>query len=192
MTSLAELPKDLPVPVDDGACNHLLNRALPSMALSSTQGRTVDLSAISGWIVIYCYPMTGKPGVSLPQGWDQIPGARGCTPQSCAFRDRYRELEHLNTQVYGISTQSTEYQQEAVERLHLPYELLSDAELHFATLLKLPRFEVEGRQLIKRLTLIAQDGNIIKVFYPVFPPDRNVDEVVEWLQNSSATQGHLR
>jgi len=185
MESFVELPKALPVPIDDGACNHLLNQALPSMLLSSTQSRDVDLSAISGRVVIYCYPMTGKPNVSLPEGWDQIPGARGCTPQSCAFRDHYQELEQLGTQVYGLSTQSTECQQEAVERLHLPFELLSDSGLKFATSLKLPIFEVEGKQLIKRVTLIARNGRIIKVFYPVFPPDRNANEVVEWLQNSA-------
>ena len=186
MGSFAELPKDLPVPIDDGACNHLLNQVLPSIVLSSTQGRDVDLSAIAGRVAIYCYPMTGKPDVPLPEGWDQIPGARGCTPQSCAFRDHHQELERLEAQVYGLSTQSTEYQQEAVERLHLPFELLSDRELKFATLLKLPIFEVEGKQLIKRVTLIAKDAKIIKVFYPVFPPDRNADEVVEWLQNNAS------
>jgi peroxiredoxin len=182
MANFAELPKDLPAPLDDGACNHLLNQALPSIVLSSTQGRDADLSAIVGRVVIYCYPMTGKPSISLPEEWDQIPGARGCTPQSCAFRDHYQELERLNTQVYGLSTQSTEYQQEAVERLHLPFELLSDAELNFATSLKLPIFKVEGQQLIKRLTLIAEAGKIIKVFYPVFPPDRNADDVVATMQ----------
>ena len=182
MTSFEKLPHNIPVPIDDGACNHLLNRALPSMLLSSTQGKDVDLSVISGRIVIYCYPMTGQPGSALPNGWDEIPGARGCTPQSCAFRDHYRELEQLKTQVYGISTQSSEYQTEAVERLHLPFELLSDRDLKFANSLKLPIFEVEGKQLIKRVTLIAENGKIIKVFYPIFPPNKNADEVIKWLE----------
>lgn len=186
MNSFTELPRNLPIPIDDGACNHLLNQVLPSIILFSTQGGEVNLSASSSCIVIYCYPMTGKPDVSLPEGWDQIPGARGCTPQSCAFRDHYQELKCLGAQVYGLSTQNTEYQQELRKRLHLPFELLSDCDLKFATLLKLSTFEVEGKQLIKRVALIAKNGKIIKVFYPVFPPDRNADEVVEWLQNNAS------
>lgn len=184
MKDLTELPKNLPVPVDDGACNHLLGKLLPSIALSSTHGRLVDLSAISGRVVVYCYPMTGKPDMLLPDGWDQIPGARGCTPQSCAFRDHYQELTNLGTQVFGISTQSSEYQKEVIERLHLPFELLSDQELSFARALKLPLFEIEENRLIKRVTLIANAGKIVKVFYPVFPADRNANEVVDWLRNN--------
>ncbi len=186
MENLEKLPKDLPAPVDDGACNHLLGKTLPSIALSSTQGRSVNLSAISGHVVIYCYPMTGQPGIVLPDGWDEIPGARGCTPQSCAFRDRHQELSELKTQVFGLSTQSHEYQMEAVERLHLSFELLSDFDLRFTKMLKLPLFEIEKLQLIKRVTLIAKEGKIIKVFYPVFPPDRNADEVIDWLQSHAA------
>ena len=185
MENLAKLPKDLPVPVNDGACNHLLGQCFPSINLSSTYGRYVDLSAISGRVVIYCYPMTGQPGIQLPDGWDQIPGARGCTPQSCAFRDHYQELSELETQVFGLSTQTTEYQMEVAERLHLPFELLSDRDLSFATALKLPMFEVERKQLIKRVTLIAEVGKIVKVFYPVFPPNRNADEVLDWLRNKT-------
>ena len=186
MGNFVELPKNLPVPVDDGGCKHLLGQTLPSIALSSTQGRHVDLSAISGRIVIYCYPMTGQPSIPLPNGWDKIPGARGCTPQSCAFRDHHQELDELKTQVFGLSTQSTEYQVEAAERLHLPFELLSDFDLRFTKMLKLPMFEIEGMQLIKRVTLIAEDWKVIKVFYPVFPPDRNADEVVDWLRSNAA------
>lgn len=182
MEKLTELPKDLPIPVDDGACDHLLGESLPLIALSSTQGGSVDLSAIAGRVVIYCYPMTGQPGIVLPDGWDEIPGARGCTPQSCAFRDHYQELNELGAQVFGLSTQSTEYQIEAKMRLHLPFELLSDCDLSLANALKLPMFEIEGKHLIKRVTLIAEDGKIIKVFYPVFPPDRNANEVIDWLQ----------
>jgi peroxiredoxin len=186
MEKLTQLPKDLPIPVDDGACNHLLGQSLPSSFLSSTQGRHIDLSAIPGFVVIYCYPMTGQPGIPLPDGWDEIPGARGCTPQSCAFRDHHQELNQLGVQVFGLSTQGSEYQVEATERLHLPFELLSDCDLSFANTLKLPMFEIGTQKLIKRLTLIAKSGRIVKVFYPVFPPDQNADEVIDWLQNNVA------
>ncbi len=185
-----ELPKDLPVPVDDGACAHLVGLRLPSVKLFSTAGSMTDLTQIPGWLVIYCYPMTGRPGRALPSGWVQIPGATGCTPQSCAFRDRYAELQALNTRVYGISTQTTEYQLEAVERLHLPFELLSDISLMFAQELGLPTFEVEGMRLIKRVTLIAKDGKIAKYFYPVFPPDKNIDDVLAWLLQMESNNSH--
>jgi peroxiredoxin len=185
MEKLTELPKDLPTPVDDGACNHLTGDYLPSISLSSTQGEYVDLSTISGYVVIYCYPMTGKPGVSLPDGWDEIPGARGCTPQSCAFRDHYQELDNLGAKVFGLSTQSTEDQVEAKMRLHLPFELLSDSDSTFAHTLKLPIFEIDNKQLIKRVTLIVKNGSIVKVFYPVFPPDRNADDVINWLEEQT-------
>lgn len=183
MQNFTELPKDLPIPVDDGACDHLLGIALPSIKLSATSGRIANLAGLPGWVVIYCYPMTGRPGVPLPDGWDQIPGARGCTPQSCSFRDHYQELKELNAQVFGLSTQTTDYQREAGERLHLPFELLSDSTLQFANALRLPIFETEGMRLIKRVTLIAHDGSIVKHFYPVFPPDKNAEDVVAWLQN---------
>jgi HAD superfamily hydrolase (TIGR01509 family) len=173
---------DLPVPIDDGACRHLTGLSLPAIALPSTAGRVVDLSQQAGRMAVYCYPRTGQPGVEPPAGWDEIPGARGCTPQSCAFRDHYTELRQLDTQVFGLSTQATEYQREAVERLHLPFELLSDAALEFAHRLQLPTFEVDGVILIKRLTLIINDGRIEKVFYPVFPPDKNAEEVIRWLR----------
>jgi peroxiredoxin len=185
MENIIELPNNLPVPSDDGGCDRLLGELLPSLALSSTQGRDVDLSAISGRVVIYCDPMTGRPDLPLPDGWDQIPGARGCTPQSCAFRDHYQELSSLGAQVFGLSTQSTVDQTEAVERLHLPFELLSDSNLCFAEALKLPMFEIEGKQLIKRVTLICKAGKIVKVFYPVFPPDKNANQVISWLQNNA-------
>jgi peroxiredoxin len=182
MNKLTNLPQDLPIPVNDGACNHLLGMSLPSIALPSTQGEWVDLSAFSGRVVVYCYPMTGQPGIPLPDGWDAIPGARGCTPQSCAFRDHYQELNELGVSLFGLSTQSTDYQLEAKARLHLPFELLSDCELNLTNMLKLPMFEIEGKHLIKRVTLIIKEGKIIKVFYPVFPPDRNADEVIDWLK----------
>jgi peroxiredoxin len=179
--NLYELPENLPVPVDDGACDHVLGMHLPSVPLLSTAGRIVDLASLVGRTVVYCYPRTGRPEQEPPSGWNDIPGARGCTPQSCAFRDRYRMLQRLGTQVFGLSTQDTVYQREAVARLHLPFELLSDAELALARALRLPTFEVEALTLIKRLTLIICDGRIEKVFYPVFPPDKNAEEVIEWL-----------
>ena len=186
MQNFTELPKDLPVPVDDGACKHLSGLTLPSINLSATSGQTVNLADLPGWVVIYCYPMTGRPGVPLPHGWDQIPGARGCTPQSCSFRDHDQELRALNAQVFGLSTQTTEYQREAAERLDLPFELLSDSALQFANTLRLPTFEIEGMRLIKRVTLITYNGKLVKHFYPIFPPDKNAEDVVAWFQNSQA------
>lgn len=178
-----ELPDDLPVPEDDGAADHLSGMRLPPILLASTSGEVVDLSTLPGRTVVYCYPMTGSPGRSLPTGWDEIPGARGCTPQSCSFRDHHADLRSLGAKVFGMSTQDTDYQSEAAARLHLPFALLSDADLAFAGALGLPTFEVEGMVLLKRLTLVIDDGRIEKVFYPVFPPDRSAEEVVEWLQD---------
>jgi peroxiredoxin len=157
---------------------------LPSVPLTSTPGDTVDLSSLSGVTVVYCYPMTGRPDRELPRGWDEIPGARGCTPQSCSFRDHYSELRDLGARVFGLSTQSTGYQQEAVGRLQLPFELLSDERLAFAAALGLPTFEVDGTTLLKRLTLIIEGGRIEKVFYPVFPPGKNAEEVLAWLRQA--------
>jgi peroxiredoxin len=178
-----ELPDDLPVPEDDGAAYHLPGMRLPSVPLASTSGEIVDLSALPGRTVVYCYPMTGRPDRSLPAGWDEIPGARGCTPQSCSFRDHHAELRSLGASVFGSSTQDTEYQREAATRLHLPFALLSDSDLAFAGALGLPTFEVDGMVLLKRLTLVIDEGWIEKVFYPVFPPDRSAEEVVAWLED---------
>ena len=161
---------------------------LPSVRLASTAGGSVDLSGLSGRTVVYCYPRTGRPDQDLPRGWDEIPGARGCTPQSCSFRDHHEELRALGARVFGLSTQETEYQREAAERLRLPFELLSDEELTFAKALRLPTFEVEGMTLIKRLTLVVEDGRIEKVFYPVFPPDENAEEVIGWLSGEIRTR----
>jgi len=182
--NLYELPKDLPVPIDDGACDHLAGMAMPSVPLRSTAGRRVDLSQLTGRTVVYCYPRTGQPDRDPPSGWNAIPGARGCTPQSCAFRDHYRELQALGAQVFGLSTQDTDYQREAVERLYLPFELLSDEELAFARALRLPTFTVESMVLLKRLTLILCNGRIEQVFYPVFPPDQNAEEVISWIYST--------
>ena len=182
--SLNELPKNLPVPEDDGAADHLPGTRLPPVPLASTSGGRVDLSALSGLTVVYCYPRTGEPGKENPGGdeaWDAIPGARGCTPQSCAFRDHHAELRDLGARVFGLSTQSTGYQKEAADRLHLPFELLSDAGLDLVQQINLPTFEVEGAVLTRRLTMILSDGTVEKVFYPVFPPDKSADEVIEWL-----------
>lgn len=175
------LPPNLPVPVDDGACDHLPGLQVPSIPLPSTGGRLVDLARLPGRTVVYCYPRTGRPDQDPPKGWNAIPGARGCTPQSCAFRDHHDELLAFRARVFGLSTQDTAYQQEAVARLHLPFELLSDETLAFARGLRLPTFAVEGMALIKRLTLILRDGLIEKVFYPVFPSDANAREVIAWL-----------
>ena len=179
------LPPDLPRPPEDGACDHLVGMTLPKITLPSTAGRDLDLGALPpGRTVIYCYPMTGVPGQPLPDGWDSIPGARGCTPQSCSFRDHHRELADLGAQVFGLSTQSTDYQREMAVRLHLPFEVLSDRDLRFATALRLPTFEVEGKRLVKRLTLVVRDQVLEHVFYPVFPPDQSASEVVNWLRRA--------
>jgi len=180
-TNLSQLPDDLPRPIDDGRANHLHGLMLPHLALPSTAGTLVDLAALKGRWVIYIYPMTGRPGVDLPTSWDIIPGARGCTPQSCGFRDHYAELQAFDTGVYGLSTQTTDYQDEARARLGLPFSLLSDSGLKLSAALELPTFTVDGMVLYKRLTLIVEDARIVKVFYPVFPPDRNVGEVLHWL-----------
>jgi peroxiredoxin len=182
--SFQNLPENLPVPEDDGAADHLRGARLPSVPLPSTAGNVVDLSSLEGRIVVYCYPMMGRPGRDLPQGWDEIPGARGCSPQSCSFRDHHAELRNFGVHVYGMSTQDTEYQAEAAERLHLPFELLSDEDLEFATALGLPTFEAEGAVFLKRLTFVAKDGLVDKVFYPVFPPNKNAEEVIEWLSQN--------
>ncbi len=181
---LGELPEGLPVPVDDGAADYLPGMFLPSVPLMSTSGNVVDLASLDRRTVVYCYPLTGRPGRDLPPGWDDIPGARGCTPQSCAFRDHHAELQRHGAQVFGLSTQDTDYQREAAERLHLPFELLSDEDLAFAKALSLPTFEAEGMILLKRLTFVANGRRIEKVFYPVFPPNKNAEEVLEWLSQN--------
>lgn len=178
------LPADLPIPKDDGACDHLTGMDLSAIGLPSTGGNTVDLSKLEGRVVVYIYPRTGRPDRELPTGWNAIPGARGCTPQSCAFRDHHADLESLGARVFGLSTQTTDYQQELVERLHLPFDVLSDAELNFTRALDLPIFTVDGMTLIKRITLILRDGRIEKVFYPVFPPDESADKVIDWLRSN--------
>jgi peroxiredoxin len=173
----------IPAPVDDGAAAHLAGARLPDLALPSTAGGAVRLADLAGWAVLYFYPMTGRPDQPLPEGWDMIPGARGCTPQSCAFRDHAAELAEAGVSaLYGISTQDTAWQREAAERLHLPFPLLSDADLQLTRALNLPVMAVGGHRLIRRLTLITREGVVQQVFYPVFPPDRNAGDVLDWLR----------
>lgn len=179
--NIHEVPQGLPVPTDDGACDHLPRMRLPSVSLMSTAADQVDLSALTGTTIVYCYPLTGRPDQNLPPGWDDIPGARGCTPQSCAFRDAQQDLARHGASLIGISTQTAAEQAEFAQREHIPYPLLSDHELVLADRMRLPTFQAGGLQLYKRLTFVAQAGRIVKLFYPVFPPDRNADEVLAWL-----------
>jgi peroxiredoxin len=181
---LLRLPEGLPVPADDGAASQLPGRAMPTLSLPATDSRQVALDGLGGGrTVVYVYPMTGRPGADLPPGWDDIPGARGCTPESCGFRDHHAELLAAGAdQVFGLSSQSSDYQAEAVNRLHLPFAMLSDERLALADVLGLPTFTVDGMTLYRRLTMIVTDGVIEHVFYPVFPPDRHAQEVLDWLQ----------
>jgi peroxiredoxin len=179
------LPPDIPVPQDDGAARHLAGMKLPDLTLPSTDGTAVKLAKLAGRTVVYIYPRTGVPGIDAPPGWDDIPGARGCTPQSCSFRDHFAELKALGVvRVFGLSTQDSAYQQEAATRLHLPFPLLSDQTLALTKALKLPTFTVAGMTLIKRMALVIDDGVIAKAFYPVFPPDQSAAEVIAWIQAS--------
>lgn len=174
------LPDDLPVPVDDGAADHLPDQVLPAVALPSTGGGTVDLAERSHGrrLVVFAYPRTGRPGVEMPADWDAIPGARGCTPQACSFRDLSAEFAERGVELFGVSTQDAEYQREAADRLHLPYPLLSDAEQRLSTALRLPTFTADGVVLLRRLTMIVRDGRIERVLYPVFPPDRSAADTL--------------
>jgi peroxiredoxin len=177
------LPDDLPVPEDDGAAAHLAGTRLPSLALTATDGAAVDLANVPGLVVVFAYPRTGRPGEpSLVDDWDAIPGARGCTPQTCAFRDLHAEFAARGARVFGLSTQDTAYQREMVDRLHVPFPVLSDAGLALTRALHLPTMNVAGQTLIKRLAWIARDGSIERVFYPVFPPNRNAADVLTALQ----------
>jgi peroxiredoxin len=176
----------LPAPSDDGAADHLEGLNLPSVSLAATNGLAIDLASLSGLTVVYAYPMTGRPDTPLPEDWDMIPGARGCTPQSCAFRDHFADLTALGVNhLFGLSVQPTGYQVEAATRLHLPFPLLSDADYQLTDQLTLPTFDSSGIRLLKRLTLIIRDGQIIKALYPVFPPDQNAQAVMDWLISQS-------
>src|SRR6185369_3289803 len=179
-----DLPPNLPRPKDDGGARHLKGMALPDLTLPSTSGRLINLSKITApRMVIYAYPMTGRPDRKLPEGWDDIPGARGCTPETCGFRDHHKDLAKLHADVFGVSTQSTDYQQEMVKRLEVPFEVLSDDHLLLTRALNLPTFTVDGMTLMKRLTLVVKNGRIEHVFYPVFPPDKHAEEVIAWLKH---------
>jgi peroxiredoxin len=180
--NFTQLPANLPVPKDDGACDHLPGSRLPDLALVSTSGDAVNLRTRPGLVVIYAYPLSGRPGTPLPAGWDEIPGARGCTPESCAFRDHHAELRALGAEVFGLSTQPSEYQREFRERNHLPFDLLSDENFAFTDALSFPTFVAASKRLLRRLTLISVSGIIEHVFYPIFPPDAHAAEVVAYLK----------
>jgi peroxiredoxin len=175
------LPDDLPVPEDDGAADHLLDAAVPAIELQATTGETVRLDQLEGRTVLFCYPRTGRPGDELPPGWNAIPGARGCTPEACGFRDAHAQFAELGARVVALSTQSPDYQREMAERLHLPFPVLSDERLELTRALGLPTFETSGMTLLKRLTLVIEDGRIARVFYPVFPPDSHAADVLSAL-----------
>jgi peroxiredoxin len=176
----------IPAPQDDGAARHLAGMAVPDIALAATDGTLVSLAKVPGRVVVFAYPRTGVPGqISLVDDWDMIPGARGCTPQTCAFRDLHKVMIAAGAaRVFGLSTQDTPYQREAAERLHLPFPLLSDEKLALTKALRLPTMEVAGLTLIKRLAMVIDDGKVSKVFYPVFPPDRNAGDVLAWLEQN--------
>ena len=179
------LPAGLPVPEDDGACRHLPGTRVPPVSPPATDGTRVDLAAPHpGRTLVFAYPRTGRPGAGPTPGWDQIPGARGCTPETCGFRDRHAELSDLGVRVFGLSTQTGDDQREMVARLNVPFAVLSDADLRFARALDLPTFEVAGSVLVKRLTLVIREGRIEHVFYPVFPPDSHAVAVVDWLRQN--------
>jgi peroxiredoxin len=180
----------IPAPVDDGAAKHLNGMKIPSVGLRATDDTILTLSALPGRTVVFAYPRTGEPGkVALVEDWDMIPGARGCTPQTCAFRDLYADLKAAGAaHVFGLSTQSNAYQTEMASRLHLPFPVLSDEKLELTRALELPTMEVAGLTLIKRLALIIDDARITQVFYPVFPPDRNAGDVLAWLSDAKVAQ----
>jgi peroxiredoxin len=186
MSDLNQLPGDLPVPQDDGAAGHLPGLKMPPVELPDTAGGTVRLDALgTGRTVIYVYPLTGRPGRDLPEGWDSIPGARGCTTEACDFRDHHQDLVAAGaSRVYGLSSQDTAYQREVAERLSLPFDMLSDPSLRLAGTLGLPTFEAGGLTLFKRLTLIIRDGAIEHTFYPVFPPNEHAQQVLGWLRDN--------
>lgn len=186
------LAADLPVPVDDGTCNHLARMKILSLSLRSTGSRYIDIARVSrGQVVLFFYPETGRPGDPIPKSWNNIPGARGCTPQSCAFRDHYREFKDLGFEVFGVSAQSFDEQLEFAKRNNLPYELLNDSDFKLINALRLPTFEFQSKIFVRRLALVARQGRIEKVFYPVFPPDKNAEAVLDYLRRSSPERSRV-
>lgn len=190
MTDYTQLPENLPVPVDDGAADHLPGQPIPDLVLPSTDGDAIALDQLGvGPTIVYVYPLSGRPGHDLPEGWDEIPGARGCTPEACGFRDHHRALIDTGASaVYGLSSQDTAYQQELVERLRLPFAMLADPDLRLARALELPVFQAGGQTLYKRLTLVIRGAAIEHVFYPVFPPNEHAGEVLRWLRSHSVAE----
>lgn len=180
MTALYDLPDNLPVPLDDGQALHLVGKGIPSIPLKATNGELIDLSNHQKF-VLFCYPLSGHPQKALPKGWDEIPGARGCTPEVCRFRDLAIEFETRSWPLFGMSTQSPEYQAELVNRIHVPYPILSDESLTFTSAMRLPTLVAEGMTLIARTTLIVIGGHVHHVFYPIFPPDTHADELLAWI-----------
>ncbi|HCU73859.1 MAG: peroxiredoxin [Chloroflexi bacterium] len=176
-------PANLPIPGNDGACDHLIGTRLPDLGLVSTVGDPVNLSRLPERNVVYCYPMTGRPDVAPPEGWAEMPGAMGCTPQSCAFRDHYGELCKLGVQMFGLSTQKTTYQKEMSDRLRLPFKVLSDEKLMFSNSIRLPTFKFEGKTLTKRVTFVANNGVMEAVHYPVFPSDADPEWAINHLEH---------
>ncbi len=178
-----QVPDGLPVPVDDGAADHLLGQVIPAIALPATTGEIIDLAEIArDRTVLFIYPRTGQPGVALPPGWDEIPGARGCTPETMGFRDHHDELTAAGVAVYGLSSQDPAYQGELAQRLGVRFPILSDPALELAETLSLPTFLASGMRLYTRLTLVLRDGRIEHVFYPIFPTDTHAAFVLEWLR----------
>lgn len=184
MRDLTTLPPDLPVPQDDGAADHLAGASLPHVRLWSTRGRWVDVAEAAPRFVLFAYPRTGRPDEPAPPGWDEIPGARGCTPQSCAYRDLHAEFRALGHEVFGLSTNAPAHQAEFAQRMAIPYEMLSDETLRLTDAMRLPTFEHRGARLLKRMALVVERGRVAKVFYPVFPPDRNAADVLAWLRDA--------
>lgn len=183
--NLMDLPTDLPIPENDGECDHLLNLIIPSISLQTQDGNFLKLSRKDTFrLVVYCFPMTGHPDKPLPENWNLIPGARGCTPQTCSFRDHYDDLIKYNSLPIGISTQSVQDIKELTSRLHIPYDILSDQSLKFSSIIKLPTFCINNKRFLKRVTLIIEQSVIKKVFYPIFPPDKHIFEVLKWLRDN--------
>ena len=196
MTSYEHLPDDLPIPVDDGATDHMTGAEVPPVELTASMaqpgqtknGDVLGIAQLPGRTVLFIYPRTGAPGMSLPTGWDAIPGARGCTPQACRIRDSHAEFEALGARVLGMSSQPSAEQLEAAQRLHLPYPLLSDADLQMARAWQLPTFSVDGLTLIRRITVFVMNGVVDGVIYPVFPPDRSAEAALAWLRTRRAAR----